>query len=104
MKINFRLRDAIFQSTKILGEPFPIYYKENIPQAMSIEELPLELPEVDKYLPTEDGEHLWLGKKVGDFRRLSPRNFYMPVLLVHRRIICVTWIQITIVTGFRRIG
>jgi leucyl-tRNA synthetase len=55
-KINFRLRDAIFSRQRYWGEPFPIYYKENIPQAMSIEELPLELPEVDKYLPTEDGE------------------------------------------------
>ncbi len=55
-KINFRLRDAIFSRQRYWGEPFPIYYKDNIPHAMSIEELPLELPEVDKYLPTEDGE------------------------------------------------
>ncbi|MDD3687812.1 MAG: leucine--tRNA ligase, partial [Bacteroidales bacterium] len=55
-KINFRLRDAIFSRQRYWGEPFPIYYKENVPQALSIEELPLELPEVDKYLPTEDGE------------------------------------------------
>ncbi len=55
-KINFRLRDAIFSRQRYWGEPFPIYYKNNIPRAMSVEELPVELPEVDKYLPTEDGE------------------------------------------------
>ncbi len=55
-KINYRLRDAIFSRQRYWGEPFPVYYKDNVPHAMSIEELPLELPEVDKYLPTEDGE------------------------------------------------
>ncbi len=55
-KINFRLRDAIFSRQRYWGEPFPVYYKDNIPHALSIEELPLELPPVDKYLPTEDGE------------------------------------------------
>jgi len=55
-KINFRLRDAIFSRQRYWGEPFPIYYKDDVPYAMSIEELPLELPEVDKYLPTESGE------------------------------------------------
>ncbi|MBN2778961.1 MAG: leucine--tRNA ligase [Bacteroidales bacterium] len=55
-KINFRLRDAIFSRQRYWGEPFPIYYKDGIPHAMSIEELPVELPSVDKYLPTEDGE------------------------------------------------
>ncbi|MDY0142134.1 MAG: leucine--tRNA ligase [Bacteroidales bacterium] len=55
-KINFRLRDAIFSRQRYWGEPFPIYYKDGVPHAMSIEELPVELPKVDKYLPTEDGE------------------------------------------------
>lgn len=55
-KINFRLRDAIFSRQRYWGEPFPIYYKDGVPHAMSIEELPVELPTVDKYLPTEDGE------------------------------------------------
>ncbi|HNQ68861.1 MAG TPA: leucine--tRNA ligase [Bacteroidales bacterium] len=55
-KINYRLRDAIFSRQRYWGEPFPIYYKEDIPHVLSIEELPLELPEIDKYMPTEDGE------------------------------------------------
>ena len=55
-KINYRLRDAIFSRQRYWGEPFPIYYKDGIPQAMPMECLPLELPEVDKFLPTETGE------------------------------------------------
>ena len=55
-KINYRLRDAIFSRQRYWGEPFPIYYKDGIPQAMPMDCLPLELPEVDKFLPTETGE------------------------------------------------
>ena len=55
-KINFRLRDAIFSRQRYWGEPFPIYYKNGIPYAMNENELPLELPEIDAYLPTETGE------------------------------------------------
>ncbi len=55
-KVNYRLRDAIFSRQRYWGEPFPIYYKDGIATPMDIENLPLELPEVDKYLPTEDGE------------------------------------------------
>ena len=55
-KINFRLRDAVFGRQRYWGEPIPIYYKEGIPYALPESELPLILPEVDKYLPTEDGE------------------------------------------------
>ncbi|MBA3683456.1 MAG: leucine--tRNA ligase [Bacteroidetes bacterium] len=55
-KINFRLRDAVFGRQRYWGEPIPIYYKNDIPYALSDNELPLVLPEVDKYLPTEDGE------------------------------------------------
>jgi leucyl-tRNA synthetase len=55
-KVNFRLRDAVFGRQRYWGEPIPIYYKNNIPYALSDSELPLVLPEVDKYLPTEDGE------------------------------------------------
>ncbi len=55
-KINYKLRDAIFGRQRYWGEPIPIYYKDGIPHTLSIEELPLELPEIDKYLPTEDGE------------------------------------------------
>lgn len=54
--INYRLRDAIFSRQRYWGEPFPIYYKDGIPYALSEDKLPLELPEVDKYLPTETGE------------------------------------------------
>ncbi len=54
--INFRLRDAIFSRQRYWGEPFPIYYKDGMPYALDESELPLELPEVDKYLPTESGE------------------------------------------------
>lgn len=55
-KINFRLRDAVFGRQRYWGEPIPIFYKDGIPHAMPENELPLVLPEVDKYLPTEDGE------------------------------------------------
>ena len=55
-KINYRLRDAIFSRQRYWGEPFPIYYKDGIPQAMPTDCLPLQLPAVDKFLPTESGE------------------------------------------------
>jgi len=55
-KINFRLRDAIFSRQRYWGEPFPVYYKEGVPYMLPEEKLPLTLPEVDKYLPTESGE------------------------------------------------
>jgi leucyl-tRNA synthetase len=55
-RVNFRLRDAIFSRQRYWGEPFPIYYKDGMPYALDESELPLELPGVDKYLPTEQGE------------------------------------------------
>ncbi len=55
-KINYRLRDAIFSRQRYWGEPFPVYYKEGMPYMMDESKLPLELPEIDKYLPTESGE------------------------------------------------
>ena len=55
-KINYRLRDAIFSRQRYWGEPFPMYFKEGIAVPMPLEALPLELPEVDKFLPTETGE------------------------------------------------
>ncbi|HEY8280119.1 MAG TPA: leucine--tRNA ligase, partial [Bdellovibrionota bacterium] len=55
-KVNFRLRDAIFSRQRYWGEPFPVYYKNGIPMILPTSELPVELPEVDKYLPTESGE------------------------------------------------
>jgi len=54
--VNYRLRDAIFSRQRYWGEPFPVYYKDGIPYMMDESELPLLLPEVDKYLPTENGE------------------------------------------------
>lgn len=55
-QINYRLRDAVFSRQRYWGEPFPVYYKDDIPQLVDDEELPITLPDVDKYLPTEDGE------------------------------------------------
>lgn len=55
-KINYRLRDAIFSRQRYWGEPFPVYYKEDMPYMLDESKLPLELPEIDKYLPTETGE------------------------------------------------
>lgn len=55
-KINFRMRDAIFSRQRYWGEPFPVYYKDGLPYPLPEEELPLLLPEVDAYLPTEMGE------------------------------------------------
>ena len=55
-KINYRLRDAIFSRQRYWGEPFPVYYKDDMPYMLDESKLPLELPEIDKYLPTETGE------------------------------------------------
>ena len=55
-KTNYRLRDAVFSRQRYWGEPFPVYYKDGMPHMIDVEHLPLELPEIEKYLPTEDGE------------------------------------------------
>lgn len=54
--VNYRLRDAIFSRQRYWGEPFPIFYKNGLPYTIPEEQLPLKLPEIDKYLPTESGE------------------------------------------------
>ncbi len=56
VKVNYRLRDAIFSRQRYWGEPFPVYYKDGMPYMIPADKLPLELPEVDKFLPTESGE------------------------------------------------
>jgi leucyl-tRNA synthetase len=56
LKVNFKLRDAIFSRQRYWGEPFPVYYKNKIPYTLPLSELPLRLPEIDKFLPTETGE------------------------------------------------
>ena len=56
VKVNYRLRDAIFSRQRYWGEPFPVYYKDGMPYMLDESKLPLELPEIDKYLPTETGE------------------------------------------------
>lgn len=55
-KVNYRLRDAIFGRQRYWGEPVPVYFKDGLPHLIEMTELPLVLPEVDKYLPTESGE------------------------------------------------
>ncbi len=55
-KVNYRLRDAIFSRQRYWGEPFPIYYKDDVAYPLSLEQLPLELPEVEKFTPTAEGE------------------------------------------------
>jgi leucyl-tRNA synthetase len=56
VKVNFRLRDAIFSRQRYWGEPFPVYYKDGVAYMMDESELPLHLPKVESYLPTEDGQ------------------------------------------------
>ncbi|MCX4330652.1 MAG: leucine--tRNA ligase [Muribaculaceae bacterium] len=56
VKVNYRLRDAIFSRQRYWGEPFPVYYKDGIPMMLPEDNLPLLLPEIDQYLPTENGE------------------------------------------------
>ncbi|MBQ6912489.1 MAG: leucine--tRNA ligase [Bacteroidales bacterium] len=55
-KVNYRIRDAIFSRQRYWGEPFPIYYKDGIATPVPVEDLPLTLPEIDQYKPTEDGQ------------------------------------------------
>ncbi|MCD4678992.1 MAG: leucine--tRNA ligase [Bacteroidales bacterium] len=62
-KVNYRLRDAIFSRQRYWGEPFPVYYKDGMPYVLDESDLPLELPEIDSYLPTTNGEPPLAGAK-----------------------------------------
>lgn len=55
-KTNYRLRDAVFSRQRYWGEPFPVYYKHGMPKMIDVQHLPIQLPEIEKYLPTEEGE------------------------------------------------
>jgi leucyl-tRNA synthetase len=84
--INYRLRDAVFSRQRYWGEPFPVYYKDGMPQMIDEKHLPIVLPEVEKYLPTEDGKPplgnatAWAwdarGKKVVSNEKLKNKTVY----------------------------
>ena len=77
-KINYRLRDAIFSRQRYWGEPFPIYYNDGIATPMNVENLPLELPEVDAFLPTESGEPPLARAKDWSFENMPLETSTMP--------------------------
>jgi leucyl-tRNA synthetase len=91
VKVNYRLRDAIFSRQRYWGEPFPIYYKDGMPCALDPEDLPVELPEVDAFLPTETGEPplgraaIWAwdakNRTVVETARISPGDEIYPLEL-----------------------
>ncbi len=91
VKVNYRLRDAIFSRQRYWGEPFPVYYKNGVPRMVPEECLPLELPIVDRFLPTETGEpplgnaQIWawdeVQKKVVDKALISDEKGVYPLEL-----------------------
>jgi leucyl-tRNA synthetase len=90
-KVNYRLRDAIFSRQRYWGEPFPIYYRDGMPCPVGVEDLPVELPEVNKFLPTETGEPplgraaVWAwdakNRKIVETARISSRDEIYPLEL-----------------------
>jgi len=72
-KVNYRMRDAIFGRQRYWGEPVPVYFKDGLPYLIDEKDLPLVLPEVDKYLPTESGEPP-LGRAEGWMYKASPKS------------------------------
>ena len=108
VKVNYRLRDAIFSRQRYWGEPFPVYYKDGMPYMIPAECLPLELPEIDEYKPTETGEPplgratkwAWdeANKQVVENAKIDDKTVFplelstMPGLLALVLIICAIWI------------
>ncbi len=86
VKVNYRLRDAIFSRQRYWGEPFPVYYKNDIPQMIPEDCLPIELPQVEKFLPTETGEpplgnaQIWawdeVNRKIVDKNLIDNKNVF----------------------------
>lgn len=77
-KVNFRMRDAIFGRQRYWGEPFPVYYKDGLPQLVANNELPVTLPEIDEYKPTETGEPPLARAKGWNYKGLPYEMTTMP--------------------------
>lgn len=77
-KINYKLRDAIFGRQRYWGEPIPVYYEDEVPKLVPDDELPLNLPKIDEYLPTEDGDPPLGRAKDWDYKELSYELSTMP--------------------------
>ena len=101
-KVNYRLRDAIFSRQRYWGEPFPIFYIDGEASPLTLNELPLELPEVDKYLPTESGEPLWQGQKIGVITATLLKRAQCQVLQGAAPTICAIWIRKMTMLLFQR--